>query len=172
MLHTEWSQARAETMIWRESVTEKVTGNAQPGACADVLPRCYCFLCYSPIADPATSPRGPISPCCYNVNKPCWCSSCSCPVPHVCSRCRFSSHPVMRCRSGQDSALQRPRQEIKCLNSLALSNPFSVFSLCSEFTYQEVLKYCSRFDLLTYWMCVIFSQPGFRTTAGCYTSVL
>ena len=29
-----------ETLIWLESVTEKVTGNAQPGACVDVLPRC------------------------------------------------------------------------------------------------------------------------------------
>ena len=64
-------------------------------------------------------------------------------------------------RRCQDSARQRPRQEIKCLNSLALSNPFSVFSLCSEFTYQEIHKYCSRFDLLTHWMCVICSQPGF-----------
>ena len=27
-------------MIWLERVTEKVTGNAQPGACVDVLPRC------------------------------------------------------------------------------------------------------------------------------------
>ena len=35
-------------------------------------------------------------------------------------------------RSCQDSARQRPRQEIKCLNSLAPSNPFSVFSLCSD----------------------------------------
>ena len=25
----------------RESVTEKETGNAQPGACVDVLPRCF-----------------------------------------------------------------------------------------------------------------------------------
>ena len=29
-----------ETMIWLESVTEKVTRNAQPGACVDVLPWC------------------------------------------------------------------------------------------------------------------------------------
>jgi len=29
-----------ETLIWLESVTEKETGNAQPGACVDVLPRC------------------------------------------------------------------------------------------------------------------------------------
>ena len=29
-----------ETLIWLESVTEKVTGNAQPGACVDVFPRC------------------------------------------------------------------------------------------------------------------------------------
>ena len=27
-------------MIWLESVTEKVTGNTQPSACVDVLPRC------------------------------------------------------------------------------------------------------------------------------------
>ena len=30
-----------ETLIWLESVTEKVTGNAQTGACVDVLPRCW-----------------------------------------------------------------------------------------------------------------------------------
>ena len=30
-----------ETMIWRERVTEKVTWNAQPGACVDVFPRCW-----------------------------------------------------------------------------------------------------------------------------------
>ena len=30
-----------ETLIWLESVTEKETGNAQPGACVDVLPRCW-----------------------------------------------------------------------------------------------------------------------------------
>ena len=48
-------------------------------------------------------------------------------------------------RRCQDSARQRPRQEIKCLNSLALSDPFSGFSLCSE-----IHKYCSRFDLLTH----------------------
>ena len=27
-------------MLGLESVTEKLTGNAQPGACVDVLPRC------------------------------------------------------------------------------------------------------------------------------------
>ena len=32
--------SRWETLIWLESVTEKVTGNAQLGACVDVLPRC------------------------------------------------------------------------------------------------------------------------------------
>ena len=30
-----------ETLIWLENVTEKETGNAQPGACVDVLPRCW-----------------------------------------------------------------------------------------------------------------------------------
>ena len=30
-----------ETLIWLEIATEKVTGNAQLGACVDVLPRCY-----------------------------------------------------------------------------------------------------------------------------------
>ena len=30
-----------ETLIWLESVTEKETGNAQPGACVNVLPRCW-----------------------------------------------------------------------------------------------------------------------------------
>ena len=29
-----------ETLIWLESVTEKVTGSAQTGACVDVLSRC------------------------------------------------------------------------------------------------------------------------------------
>ena len=63
-------------------------------------------------------------------------------------------------RRCQDSARQRPRKEIKCLNSLALSNPFSVFSLCSEFTYQEIHKYCSRFDLLTHALNVCPSSPA------------
>ena len=63
-------------------------------------------------------------------------------------------------RRCQDSARQRPRQEIKCLNSLALSNPFSVFSLCSEFTYQEIHKYCSRFDLLTHALNVCHLFPA------------
>ena len=63
-------------------------------------------------------------------------------------------------RRCQDSARQRPRQEIKCLNSLALSNPFSVFSLCSEFTYQEIHKYCSRFDLLTHPLNVCHLFPA------------
>ena len=63
-------------------------------------------------------------------------------------------------RRCQDSARQRPRQEIKCLNSLALSNPFSGFSLCSEFTYQEIHKYCSRFDLLTHALNVCHLFPA------------
>ena len=33
-----------ETLIGLESVTEKLTGNAQPGACVAVLPRCCCLL--------------------------------------------------------------------------------------------------------------------------------
>ena len=41
---TSCTQSEAErardTLIWLESVTEKETGNAQPGACVDVLPRC------------------------------------------------------------------------------------------------------------------------------------
>ena len=63
-------------------------------------------------------------------------------------------------RRCQDSARQRPRQEIKCLNSLALSNPSSGFSLCSEFTYQEIHKYCSRFDLLTHALNVCHLFPA------------
>ena len=63
-------------------------------------------------------------------------------------------------RRCQDSARQRPRKEIKCLNSLALRSPFSVFSLCSEFTYQETHKYCSRFDLLTHALNVCHSFPA------------
>ena len=40
-----------ETLIWLESVTEKVTGSAQTGACVDVLSRCspdhkICLLFY------------------------------------------------------------------------------------------------------------------------------
>ena len=36
--------------LWLESVTEKVTGNAQPGECVDVLPRCSLqLLTRSPI---------------------------------------------------------------------------------------------------------------------------
>ena len=34
------SERARETLIWLESVTEKETGNAQPGACVDVLLRC------------------------------------------------------------------------------------------------------------------------------------
>ena len=34
------AESARETLIWLESVTEKETGNAQPGACEDVLPRC------------------------------------------------------------------------------------------------------------------------------------
>ena len=34
------SERARETLIWLASVTEKETGNAQPGACVDVLPRC------------------------------------------------------------------------------------------------------------------------------------
>ena len=34
------NEAKRETLIWLESVTGKVTGNAQTGACVDVLPRC------------------------------------------------------------------------------------------------------------------------------------
>ena len=40
LLNTCRGSAR-ETLIWLESVTEKETGNAQPGACVDVLPRCW-----------------------------------------------------------------------------------------------------------------------------------
>ena len=35
------AESARETLIWVESVTEKETGNAQPGACVDVLPRCW-----------------------------------------------------------------------------------------------------------------------------------
>ena len=40
-----------ETLIWQESVTEKVTGSVQTGACVDVLSRCspdhkICLLFY------------------------------------------------------------------------------------------------------------------------------
>ena len=34
------AESARETLIWLESVTEKETGNDQPGACVDVLPRC------------------------------------------------------------------------------------------------------------------------------------
>ena len=76
-------------------------------------------------------------------------------------------------RRCQDSARQRPRREINCFSSLALSNPFSDFSVVAN-------SHTKRFSfivldltyLLTYWMCVICSQSGFRATASCYTSVL
>ena len=74
------------------------------------------------------------------------------------SRDAISPRPIAR--RCQDSARQRPRQEIKCFNSLAVSNPFSVFSLCSEFTYQEIHKYCSRFDLLTHALNVCHLFPA------------
>ena len=35
------SERARETLIWLAGVTEKETGNAQPGACVDVLPRCW-----------------------------------------------------------------------------------------------------------------------------------
>ena len=35
------AESARETLIWLESVTEKETGNTQPGACVDVLPRCW-----------------------------------------------------------------------------------------------------------------------------------
>ena len=38
------AESARETLIWLESVTEKETGNAQPGACVDVLPRCWLSL--------------------------------------------------------------------------------------------------------------------------------
>ena len=38
------AESARETLIWVESVTEKETGNAQPGACVDVLPRCWLSL--------------------------------------------------------------------------------------------------------------------------------
>ena len=34
------AERAGETLIWLESVTDKETGNAQPSACVDVLPRC------------------------------------------------------------------------------------------------------------------------------------
>ena len=40
------------------------------------------------------------------------------------------------------------------------SNPFSVFSLCSEFTHQEIHNYCSRFDLLTHALNVCHLFPA------------
>ena len=76
-------------------------------------------------------------------------------------------------RRCQDSARQRPRQEIKCLNSLA---PVTLF----RFSLFVANSHTKRFTnivldltyLLTYWMCVICSQPGFRATSSCCTSVL
>ena len=65
-------------------------------------------------------------------------------------------------RRCQDSARQRPRQEIKCLNSLALSNPFR-FSLfvANSHTKRFTNIVLDLTYLLTHWMCVICSQPGF-----------
>ena len=53
MKHNKWTtsctqneaESTRETLIWLESVTEKETGNAQTGACVDVLPRCWCAIC-------------------------------------------------------------------------------------------------------------------------------
>ena len=68
-----------------------------------------------------------------------WCSRRSCQVPHEAAAAtpapRLTGHampPRPIGRLCQDSARQRPRQEIKCLNSLALSNPLSVFSVVAN----------------------------------------
>ena len=138
-------------------------------------PKPLCFLCYSPyhsqldcpIADPARHPsRGPTT------------SLRTCQVPHsaAAAASRLTGHampPRPIGRRCQDSARQRPRREINCFSSLALSNPFSDFSVVAN-------SHTKRFSfivldltyLLTYWMCVICSQSGFRATASCYTSVL
>ena len=41
MSFTQSEVERARELIGLESVTEKVTGNVQPGVCIDVLPRCW-----------------------------------------------------------------------------------------------------------------------------------
>ena len=47
-----------ETLSGLESVTEKVAGNAQPGACVDVLPRCWQNLYISNLSN-ETRTHGP-----------------------------------------------------------------------------------------------------------------
>ena len=72
------------------------------------------------------------------------------------SHCRFLSH--RSCDATQANWTTLPRFSPPATaarnkvpqQSRSQYKPFFGFLRCSEFTYQEILKYCSRFDLLTY----------------------
>ena len=103
-LNIAWDQVDLE--LW----TVTFSGLAKP----------HCFICSSPYHDQNECPSGDLSPglsrqqptksgpVCFRFNRPSGCTSSSCPFPHVCRRCRSSSHSISTCpssitRGGQNS---------------------------------------------------------------------
>ena len=71
------------------------------------LAKQHCLLCSSPYHSQSDCPSEDTarqqpknSPVCFRFNRSSGCTSSSCPFPHVCRRCRSSSHSILSCPRG------------------------------------------------------------------------
>ena len=98
-LSISWDQVDLE--LW----TVTFSGLAKP----------HCLLCSSPYhsqtdcpsADPSRLPpkNGPV---CFRFNRTSGCTASACPFPHVCRRCRSTTHSILNCPSSITRSPQRP----------------------------------------------------------------
>ena len=98
-LSISWDQVDLE--LW----TVTFSGLAKP----------HCLLCSSPhhsqtdcpSADPSRLPEknGPV---CFRFNRTSGCTASACPFPHVCRRCRSTTHSILNCPSSITRSPQRP----------------------------------------------------------------
>ena len=90
-LNISWDQVDLE--LW----TVTFSGLAKP----------HCLICSSPYHSQSDCPSADPSrqqpktgPVCFRFNRSSGCTSSSCPFPHICRRCRSSSHSIVSCPSG------------------------------------------------------------------------
>lgn len=104
-LSISWDQVDLE--LW----TVTFSGLAKP----------HCLLCSSPYhsqtdcpsADPSRLPprNGPV---CFRFNRTSGCTASACPFPHVCRRCRSTTHSILNCPS---SITRSPQRQFKSTSS-------------------------------------------------------
>ena len=104
-LSISWDQVDLE--LW----TVTFSGLAKP----------HCLLCSSPYhsqtdcpsADPSRPPprNGPV---CFRFNRTSGCTTSACPFPHVCRRCRSTTHSILNC---PNSVTRSPQRHYKSTSS-------------------------------------------------------